>query len=72
MSNTRQVFQLHAKGDSINGWRFNMKSKSVFLVYEDAEKFIPEFKELCCDQAQFECAEAEGLTVEIISLDLHV
>lgn len=71
MTNTTTIYQLSASGNSRNGWRFRMKSKAVFRTREDAEAYVPEFTERCCDEERLECAEREGLKISIIELDLH-
>lgn len=69
--NSVTIYQLSARGNSRNGWRFKMKSKDVFHSREDAEAHKPAFIEVCCDEKHFECAYPEGLQIEIIELELH-
>ena len=64
------IYQLFAKGDSVNGYRFQMKSKKVFKTVELAEAHKPEFFKKCTDVNNFECAYPETLDIKIIELEL--
>jgi len=67
----RCVFALLAKGDSVNGWSFTMQSKAIFELREDAEAYIPTFRQSCCDPKHFECAVGNTLKVPIVERDLY-
>jgi hypothetical protein len=64
------IYQLFAKGDSMNGYRFQMKSKKVFKAVELAEAHKAEFFTKCTDDSNFECADPETLSIKIIELEL--
>ena len=65
------VYGLDAKGESLNGWPFKMKSKKLFLTKEKATQYIPEFTERCCDIKQFECCDRETIRITIIEFELQ-
>ena len=67
----KTCYQLHTTGESINGWRFKMKSKAIFLSKSDAELFVTTFTELCCDKSKFEHAIRGTLEVKIIEHCLY-
>ena len=64
------IYQLLAKGESLNGYRFHMKSKKVFKTTELAEKHKSEFFARCTDDNNFECADPDTLEIKIIELEL--
>jgi hypothetical protein len=70
-SNVRTCYQLWADGDSLNGWRFKMKSKAIYARREDAERGIPEFRDKCIDTQYFESAEPETLKIEVVELEFY-
>jgi hypothetical protein len=65
------VYGLSARGDSLNGWPFRMRSKKVFHNRVEAEEYIPRFRDMCCDQSHFECANEETLDITIVEYELH-
>jgi hypothetical protein len=67
----RPVFQLAARGDSRNGWRFRANSKKIFLDRQAAEAYIPEFHKVCIDPTPLESADPEGLKIEVLELELQ-
>lgn len=70
-SNARAVFGLSARGHSLNGWPFRMKSKALFVTKEAAEAHIAEFRRLCTDEAFFECAQDdETLRIQVVEFEL--
>lgn len=70
MSNSRPCYQLHTEGHSVNGWKFKMKSKAVFISKEDAERYISQFEELCYDKSHFDHAVKGTLQTKVVELDL--
>jgi hypothetical protein len=68
---TTPIYQLWARGNSMNGWVFRMKSKAVFLNRAEAEKYVEYFRARCIDPNEFECADPEGLEITIGELELH-
>ena len=66
----RTVYGLQARGNSRNGWAFNMWSKNVYEDEEEAKKAKPQFIEKCCDRSQFDCAVMEGLKITTVLLNL--
>jgi SPX domain protein involved in polyphosphate accumulation len=64
------IYQLLAKGESLNGYRFQMKSKKVFKTIALAEAHKQDFFIKCTDDNNFECADPETLEVKIIELEL--
>lgn len=64
------IYQLFAKGESLNGYRFQMKSKKVFSTKAIAESHKQEFFIKCTDDNNFECADPETLEIKIIELEL--
>ena len=70
MSNSRPCYQLHTVGDSACGWKFKMKSKAVFTSKEDAERYIPQFEELCYDETHFDHAVQGSLKTKVVTLEL--
>jgi hypothetical protein len=72
MSNSRTAYQLKAVGCSVNGWAFRVRSKDIFLLREDAEAHIPEFRRRCVDPALLEHAhDDESLSITVTELELH-
>jgi hypothetical protein len=67
----RLVYQLHATGESVNGWQFKMSSKKIFLSEQRARDYIPRFTELCCDRKYLECAERDTLEFGVTILELE-
>jgi hypothetical protein len=70
MNNSRPAFQLYAIGESRNGWKFRMMSKTIFTDRSVAERYIPEFEEKCCDEEQLESAVPGTLQTSITELEL--
>ena len=64
------IYQLFARGDSLNGYRFQMKSKKVFKTMALAEAHKQDFFIKCTDDNNFECADPETLEIKIIDLEL--
>lgn len=64
------IYQLSAKGDSVNGHRFKMNSKKLFKTKQLAEANKQEFFDKCCDENHFEYASPETLQISIIELEL--
>ena len=64
------IYQLLAKGESLNGYRFQMKSKKVFKTKSLAEAHKQDFFIKCTDDNNFECADPETLEIKIIELEL--
>lgn len=67
---TVPLFGLCAKGDSLNGWAFRMFSKRLFTQRGDAESYIPEFTDACCDKSMIECAERDTLKIVVVEYEL--
>ncbi len=64
------IYQLSAKGDSVNGHRFKMNSKKLFRTKELAEANKSEFFDKCCDENHFDYASPETLEIYVIELEL--
>jgi hypothetical protein len=66
------VWGLHAVGDSINGWKFNMYSQSLFRTEDKAKEYIPDFAKVCCDRDKyFEAAEPDSLKITFVKYELE-
>lgn len=66
----KQIYQLFCEGNSICDWRFSMHSKRVFTQYADAEKYIPDFIELCSDTSFLDAVDPKTAKVKILTLEL--
>lgn len=64
------IYQLSAIGRSLNGGKFNGKSRKVFLTEQAAIDHIPEFREKCTDENQINAADPEGLIIKPFELQL--
>jgi hypothetical protein len=68
---TKPCWQINAIGNSLNGWRFKMKSAKVFINKDDAEAYIPKFRDLCTSKDYVECAvDDESLKLDLLQLEL--
>ena len=67
------VYGLRATGSNlICDGRFKSFSKNLFRTIIDAEKHIPEFTEMCCDERDFHlCANRKGLEIKVVEYVLN-
>lgn len=59
------IYELHAEGNSLNGWRFRAVSQSLYTSKELAESEIESFRLKCTDQTKLDCAEEEDLKITV-------
>lgn len=65
------LYQLVAKGESINGYMHTLRSKTVYKSEEEALQHKAKFIENCCDQSHFECLIEDTIKMSISVLELE-
>ena len=68
----RIIYGLSTEGDSINGWKFKMRYKLMFLTRRSAERNIPQFEARCYDRNFFEVAKEGTLKTKVDEYELYV
>jgi len=66
------VYELEARGKSINNFKFYKRGKALYATKELAESDIASFRLLCCSEENFDAAENEGLSIEIIERKVKI